>query len=103
MQQVNEAKPMKPMKPKQNQQETAFQQEVLVLIYSNLIATNIQGVFSCEENLDEYLEQHTKVLEERFYDMYSKKLSKKEAELAAKAEAKFSIANYYVVRKFTLH
>lgn len=100
MQQTKEAKPMK---PKQNQQETAFQQEVLVLVYSNLIATNIQGVFSCEENLDEYLEQHTKVLEERFYDMYSKKLSKKEAELAAKAEARFSIANYYIVRKFSLH
>lgn len=35
--------------------------------------------------------------------MYSKKLSKKEAELAAKSEAKFSIANYYIVRKFSLH
>ena len=100
MQVVKEAKPMK---PKHNQQETAFQQEVLVLIYSNPFATDIQGVFSCEENLDDYLEQHTKVLEERFYDTYSKKLSKKEAELAAKSEAKFSIANYYVVRKFSLH
>lgn len=100
MQQVKEAKPMK---PKQNQQETAFQQEVLVLIYGNPFATDIQGVFSCEENLEEYLEQHTKVLEERFFDVYSKKLSKKEAELAAKAEAKFSIADYYVVRKFWLH
>ena len=100
MQQVKE---VQPMKPKQSQQETAFQQKVLVLIYSNPFATDIQGVFSCEENLDEYLEQHTKVLEERFFDVYSKKLSKKEAELAAKSEAKFSIANYYVVRKFTLH
>lgn len=102
MQQVKEAQPMK---PKHNHQETAFQQEVLVLvlIYSNPFATDIQGVFSCEESLDAYLEQHTKVLEERFFDMYSNKLSKKEAELAAKAEAKFSIANYYVVRKFWLH
>lgn len=100
MQQVKE---VQPVKPKQSQQETEFQQEVLVLIYSNPFATDIQGVFSCEENLDEYLEQHTKVLEERLYDVYSKKLSKKEAELAAKAEAKFSIANYYVVRKFSLH
>lgn len=59
MQVVKEAQPMK---PKKNQQETAFQQEVLVLIYSNPFATDIQGVFSCEENLDDYLEQHTKVL-----------------------------------------
>ena len=100
MQQVKE---VKPMKPKQSQQETAFQHEVLVLIYSNPFATDIQGVFSCKDNLDDYLEQHTKVLEEGFYDMYSKKLSKKEAELAANVEAKFSIANYYFVRKFSLH
>lgn len=100
---MQQGKEAKPMKPKQNQQEIDFQQEVLVMIYSNPFATDIQEVFSCEENLEEYLEQHTKVLEERFYDMYSKKLSKKEAELAAKAEAKFSIANYYIVRKFSLH
>lgn len=87
----------------QNQQETTFQKEVIVLIYSNPFVNDIQGVFSSEEKLDEYLEQHTKVLEERLFDVYSKKLSKKEAELAAKAEAKFSIANYYVVRKFSLH
>lgn len=87
----------------QNQQETTFQKEVIVLIYSDLVDNDIQGVFSSEEKLDEYLEQHSKVLEERFFDTYVKKLSKKEAGLAAKAEAAFSIANYYFARKFTLH
>ena len=90
-------------KDSQNQQETTFQKEVIVLIYSNSFVNDIQGVFSSEETLDEYLEQHSKVLEERFFDAYVKKLSKKEAKLAAKAEAAFSIANYYFARKFTLH
>ena len=93
----------KQQKDSQNQQETTFQNEVIVLIYSDLVDNDIQGVFSSEEKLDEYLEQHSKVLEERFFDTYVKKLSKKEAGLAAKAEAAFSIANYYFARKFTLH
>ena len=93
----------KQQKDSQNQQETTFQNEVIVLIYSNSFVNDIQGVFSREETLDEYLEQHSKVLEEQFFDAYVKKLSKKEAKLAAKAEAAFSIANYYFARKFTLH